>query len=145
MGRRLYQGRRNDMDYVIGFLFYLVNYFIVAFFNTALIQCTRDYFNGETPSVKKDCSLHGAGSALFFPVGFCCDHRFWFKNITGESRNIRQDHHRNHRHCLEYRYIFCCADHCVWKTSTYPGFQTLPQIMKENGAKVLERISVSDY
>ncbi|MBS1599479.1 MAG: hypothetical protein JST75_14735 [Bacteroidetes bacterium] len=40
-------------NYVIGFLFYLVNYFIVAFFNTALIQCTRDYFNGEQPSVKK--------------------------------------------------------------------------------------------
>ena len=40
-------------NYVIGFLFYLVNYFIVAFFNTALIQCTRDYFEGEKPSVKK--------------------------------------------------------------------------------------------
>jgi hypothetical protein len=40
-------------NYVVGFLFYLVNYFIVAFFNTALIQCTRDYFNGEQPSVKR--------------------------------------------------------------------------------------------
>ncbi|PWT70640.1 MAG: hypothetical protein C5B59_19740 [Bacteroidetes bacterium] len=39
--------------YLFGFLFYLVNYFVVVFFNTALIQCTRDYFNGETPSVKK--------------------------------------------------------------------------------------------
>jgi len=41
------------VNYVIGFLFYLVNYFIVVFFNTALIQCTGDYFNGEEPSVKK--------------------------------------------------------------------------------------------
>ncbi|HMH31673.1 MAG TPA: DUF6159 family protein [Puia sp.] len=40
-------------NYVVGFLFYLVNYFVVAFFNTALIQCTRDYFNGEEPSVKR--------------------------------------------------------------------------------------------
>ena len=40
-------------NYIIGFAFYLVNYFVVAFFNTALIQCTRDYFNGEEPSVKK--------------------------------------------------------------------------------------------
>ncbi|MFI5192523.1 MAG: DUF6159 family protein [Chitinophagales bacterium] len=41
------------MNYAIGFLFYLVNYFIVAFFNTALIQCTGDYFNGEVPSIRK--------------------------------------------------------------------------------------------
>ena len=40
-------------NYIVGFLFYLVNYFIVAFFNMALIQCTRDYFNGEILSVKK--------------------------------------------------------------------------------------------
>jgi len=39
--------------YLFAFLFYLVNYFVVVFFNMALIQCTRDYFNGETPSVKK--------------------------------------------------------------------------------------------
>ncbi|HEY4155529.1 MAG TPA: DUF6159 family protein [Puia sp.] len=41
------------VNYITGFLFYLVNYFIVVFFNTALIQCTRDYFNGEEPSVRK--------------------------------------------------------------------------------------------
>lgn len=41
------------VNYIIGFLFYVVNYFIVTFFNTALIQCTHDYFNGEQPSIKK--------------------------------------------------------------------------------------------
>jgi hypothetical protein len=41
------------VHYVLAFLFYLVNYFVVVFFNTALIECTRDYFNGEVPSVKK--------------------------------------------------------------------------------------------
>jgi hypothetical protein len=47
------QDENKVLNYAIGFLFYLINYFIVAFFNTALIQCTRDYFNGEKPSVKK--------------------------------------------------------------------------------------------
>lgn len=40
-------------NYIAGFLFYLVNYFVVVFFNMALIDCTRDYFNGEIPSVRK--------------------------------------------------------------------------------------------
>jgi len=41
------------VHYVLAFLFYLINYFVVVFFNTALIECTREYFNGEVPSVKK--------------------------------------------------------------------------------------------
>jgi hypothetical protein len=40
-------------NYIAGFLFYVANYFVVVFFNTALIDCTRDYFNGEVPSVSK--------------------------------------------------------------------------------------------
>lgn len=38
--------------YAIMFLFYLVNYFVVVFFNMALIHCTRLYFRGEEVSVK---------------------------------------------------------------------------------------------
>jgi len=38
--------------YALLFLFYLVNYFIVVFFNMALIHCTRLYFKGEEVSVK---------------------------------------------------------------------------------------------
>jgi uncharacterized protein DUF6159 len=38
--------------YLILFLFYLVNYFIVVFFNMALIHCTRLYFRGEEVSVE---------------------------------------------------------------------------------------------
>ena len=41
------------MNYVILFLYYLVNYFIVVFFNTALVHCTHLYFNGEEPTVAK--------------------------------------------------------------------------------------------
>lgn len=35
------------------FLYYLVNYFIVVFFNTALIHCTRLYFQGESVTIEK--------------------------------------------------------------------------------------------
>jgi hypothetical protein len=38
--------------YIYLFGFYLVNYFIVVFFNMALIHCTRMYFRGEEVSVK---------------------------------------------------------------------------------------------
>jgi hypothetical protein len=39
--------------YVIVFLFYLVNYFVVVFFNMALIHCTRLYFKGEEVTIAK--------------------------------------------------------------------------------------------
>src|SRR5689334_19402028 len=39
--------------YTILFLYYVVNYFIVVFFNMALIHCTRLYFKGEEVSVSK--------------------------------------------------------------------------------------------
>jgi len=37
--------------YLYLFLFYLVNYFVVVFFNMALIHCTRLYFRGEEVSI----------------------------------------------------------------------------------------------
>lgn len=39
--------------YMLVFLYYLVNYFIVVFFNTALIHCTRLYFNGDEVTIRK--------------------------------------------------------------------------------------------
>ncbi len=41
------------VNYGLMFLFYFVNYFVVVFFNTALIHCTRLYFRGEAVSVAK--------------------------------------------------------------------------------------------
>ena len=38
-------------NYVSLFLFYLINYFIVVFFNMSLIHCTRLYFRGEEVSI----------------------------------------------------------------------------------------------
>jgi hypothetical protein len=47
---------RNDddkvMHYAILFLFYVVNYFIVMFFNVALVHCVRLYFDGAEVTVK---------------------------------------------------------------------------------------------
>jgi hypothetical protein len=39
--------------YGLIFLFYVINYFVVVFFNMALIHCTRSYFKGEEVSVNE--------------------------------------------------------------------------------------------
>jgi uncharacterized membrane protein YeaQ/YmgE (transglycosylase-associated protein family) len=39
--------------YFIIFLFYIANYFVIVFFNMALIHCTRLYFHGEEVTVRK--------------------------------------------------------------------------------------------
>ena len=39
--------------YLLVFLYYVVNYFVVVFFNMALIHCTRLYFRGEEPTIAK--------------------------------------------------------------------------------------------
>ena len=43
----------NVLNYVFVFLYYLVNYFIIVFFNTALVHCTHLYFMGEEVTIKK--------------------------------------------------------------------------------------------
>jgi hypothetical protein len=39
--------------YLIAFGFYLINYFVIVFFNMALIHCTRLYFRGEEVTIEK--------------------------------------------------------------------------------------------
>lgn len=41
------------MTYVWLFLFYIVNYFVIVFFNMALVHCTRLYFHGEEVTIRK--------------------------------------------------------------------------------------------
>jgi hypothetical protein len=41
------------MNVALTFCFYLINYFVVIFFNMALIHCTRMYFHGEPVSIRK--------------------------------------------------------------------------------------------
>ena len=40
-------------SYLLIILFYVVNYFVVVFFNMALIHCTRLYFKGEEVTIRK--------------------------------------------------------------------------------------------
>jgi len=56
--------------YLYMFLFYLVNYFVVVFFNMALIHCTRLYFRGEEVSINAGLrfSLSRIGTILSWSV-----------------------------------------------------------------------------
>lgn len=47
------QESSRGMDYLFIFLYYLVNYFIVVFFNMALVHCTHLYFKGEEVTIEK--------------------------------------------------------------------------------------------
>jgi hypothetical protein len=54
------------VTYLFVFLYYLVNYFVVVFFNTALVHCTRLYFHGEEVTIRKglEYSLSRIGTIL---------------------------------------------------------------------------------
>lgn len=41
------------LNYLLLFGYYLVNYFIIVFFNTALVYCTHLYFNGQEVTLQK--------------------------------------------------------------------------------------------
>jgi hypothetical protein len=58
------------MSYALLFLFYIVNYFIIVFFNMALVHCTSLYFKGEEVTVQKgiDFSMSRIGSILGWAV-----------------------------------------------------------------------------
>ncbi|MGZ3952390.1 MAG: DUF6159 family protein [Flavisolibacter sp.] len=43
---------RDTVGYFYLFLFYLINYFVVVFFNMALVHCTHLYFKGEEVSIE---------------------------------------------------------------------------------------------
>ena len=63
-----------DQDYfthlLFTFVYYLVNYFIIVFFNTALVHCTHLYFNGEKPTVGQGLrfAISRVGSILAWAV-----------------------------------------------------------------------------
>ncbi|HEY4209154.1 MAG TPA: DUF6159 family protein [Puia sp.] len=44
---------QNVMNYIILFFYYLVNYFVIVFFNMALVHCTHLYFMGEEVTIRK--------------------------------------------------------------------------------------------
>lgn len=56
--------------YAVLFAYYVVNYFIMVFFNTALTHCTHLYFSGERPTVAQGLrfALSRVGTILAWAV-----------------------------------------------------------------------------
>jgi len=71
-------------NYLLIFLFYIVNYFIVVYFNTALIHCATLYFKGEKPTVRQglDFSFSRIGPIFSWAV---------FAGTVGTLLKILQD------------------------------------------------------
>jgi hypothetical protein len=72
------------MSYAIVFLFYIVNYFVIVFFNMALVHCTSLYFKGEEVTVQKgiEFSKSRIGSIIGWAV---------FAGIVGGILKIIQE------------------------------------------------------
>lgn len=54
------------MQYVLAFCIYLINYFVIVFFNMALIHCTRLYFQGEEVTVEKGLKFSMSRIGIIF-------------------------------------------------------------------------------
>ncbi len=52
-----FDGDITPIQGILMFAFYFVNYFIIIFFNMALIHCARLYFQGESPTVSDGISF----------------------------------------------------------------------------------------
>ncbi|MEO6836821.1 MAG: DUF6159 family protein [Ginsengibacter sp.] len=57
-------------SYAIVFVFYIINYFVIVFFNMALIHCTSLYFKGEEVTIRKgiNFSMSRIGSIFAWAV-----------------------------------------------------------------------------
>ncbi len=64
------RGQSTLVNYLIVFVFYVINYFVVVFFNTALVHCTHIYFSGEKPTIRRGLqfSLSRIGVILSWAV-----------------------------------------------------------------------------
>lgn len=56
--------------YLFIFAFYVINYFIVVFFNMALIHCSRLYFRGEEVSVREGLRFSMSRIGIIFSWAF---------------------------------------------------------------------------
>jgi len=56
--------------YLVILLFYVVNYFIVVFFNMALIHCTRLYFRGEEVTIRAGLQFSMSRIGIIFSWAF---------------------------------------------------------------------------
>lgn len=53
-------GTNQIVAYATLFIFYLISYFIIVFFNVALVHCARLIFDGEKPSIKEGLAFSGS-------------------------------------------------------------------------------------
>ena len=53
-------GNNQIIAYATLFAFYLISYFIIVFFNVALVHCARLIFDGQTPSIKEGLAFSGS-------------------------------------------------------------------------------------
>lgn len=53
-------GTNEILAYTALFVFYLISYFIIVFFNVALVHCARMIFDGQTPSIKDGLAFSGS-------------------------------------------------------------------------------------
>ena len=60
----------NILGYLFIFVYYIINYFVIVFFNMALIHCATLYFKGEEPTVAKGIAFSRSriGSILAWSV-----------------------------------------------------------------------------
>ncbi|HXB92505.1 MAG TPA: DUF6159 family protein [Puia sp.] len=78
------RGQSTFINYLIVFVFYVINYFVVVFFNTALIHCTHIYFSGEKPTIRRGLqfSLSRIGVILSWAL---------FAGTVGTALRLLQD------------------------------------------------------
>lgn len=53
-------GNNQIVAYAALFVFYLISYFIIVFFNVALVHCARMIFDGQSPSVREGLAFSGS-------------------------------------------------------------------------------------
>lgn len=58
------------VNYAFLFVFYFINYFVVVFFNMALIHCSKLYFNGEEVTVNKGIQFSMSRIGVIFSWAF---------------------------------------------------------------------------
>ncbi len=56
--------------YLLVFIFYVINYFVVVFFNMALTHCTRMYFRGEEVSIRDGLKFSMSRIGVIFSWAF---------------------------------------------------------------------------
>lgn len=62
----LFEEENTVLEYAVLFGFYLVNYFIITFFNMALVHCTHLYFKGEEVTVQQGIQFSASRLGMIF-------------------------------------------------------------------------------